>query len=159
MNKSNFERMIQIAEEVFAAKSDPEQLDVDENVIKRLQNLHPSTVSEFDDGNGPAVWILLIPTTLDLMKRFIAGTVSEKQLLDLTPVGTNFEAIYLCSAMTLPEHRKKGIAKKLTVVAIEKIRKTHPIQNLFVWPFTKQGDELANAIAKTVSLPLIKKTH
>ena len=53
MALSNFERMIQLAEDVFDSRSDPDQLSVDESVIKRLQSIHPATVTEFDDGNGP----------------------------------------------------------------------------------------------------------
>lgn len=52
MAVSNFERMIQLAEDTFATKNDPDQLDVNQDVIERLQKIHPSTVSEYND-NGP----------------------------------------------------------------------------------------------------------
>ena len=155
MALSNFERMIQMAEEVFAVKSDPDQLDVNEEIIARIRALHPATVTEYNDSKGPVVWILILPTTLYLMNKFIDKNINEKQLLDLTPVNIKYEALYLCSAMTLPEYRKKGLTKRLTLEAIEKIRETHPIQKLFVWPFTKEGEALANAIAHSVSLPLL----
>jgi ribosomal protein S18 acetylase RimI-like enzyme len=157
MALSNFERMIQLAEDVFDVRNDANQLSVDEEVIKRLQSLHPSTMSEYDDGNGPVVWILIIPTTLDLMNKFINNNITEQELLDLTPLNTSYEAIYLCSAMVLSEFRNKGIAKKLTLKAIESIKKQHPIKSLFVWPFTKEGDLLAERIAKLSSLPLLKR--
>lgn len=157
MALSNFERMIQMAEEVFAVKSDPDQLDVNEEIIARIRALHPATVTEYNDSKGPVVWILILPTTLNLMNKFIDKNINEKQLLDLKPVNIKYEALYLCSAMTLPEYRKKGLTKRLTIEAIEKIRETHPIQKLFVWPFTKEGDALANAIAHSVALPPFKK--
>ncbi len=157
MALSNFERMIQLAEEVFDVRNDANQLSVDEEVIKRLKNLHPSTLSEYDDGKGPVVWILVIPTTRDLMNRFINKSITEQELLDLTPLNIPYEAIYLCSAMVLPEYRNKGIAKKLTLEAIESIKKQHPIKSLFVWPFTKEGNSLAEHIAKLSSLPLLKR--
>jgi hypothetical protein len=109
MHLSNFERMIQLAEEVFAIKNDPKQLDVNQEVIERLKRMHPATVSEYDDGNGPVAWVLLIPTTLDLMHRFLENKISEKELFDLTPPDTSYEALYLCSAMVLEEYRRKGI--------------------------------------------------
>ena len=146
-----------MAEEVFAVKSDPDQLDVNEEIIARLRALHPATVTEFNDSNGPVIWILILPTTLHLMNKFIKKKINEKQLLDLTPVNIKYEALYLCSAMTLPEYRKKGLTKRLTIEAIEKIRKTHPIQKLFVWPFTEEGEALAKAIAHSVALPLFKR--
>jgi len=66
-----------MADEVFASRTDPDQLNVDEEVITRLQQIHPATVSEFDDGNGPAAWILGFPTTQDLMNRFLDDKISE----------------------------------------------------------------------------------
>ncbi len=157
MGLSNYERMIQIAEEVFAAKNDPEQLNVDENVIKQLQNLHPAAVTEYNEGKGPVVWVLLIPTTIKLMNKFIKKEITEKQLLDLTPLHSEYDALYLCSVMTLPEYRNKGLTKRLILEAIEKINSSHAIQTLFVWPFTEQGEFLAKAIAAEVSLPLYKR--
>ncbi len=157
MAQSNFERMLELANEVFDVKNDPSQLSVDGKVMKRLQKLHPATMSEYDDGKGPVVWILVIPTSLDLMNRFLNNKITEQEILDLTRPDTSYEAIYLCSAMVLEEYRGKGIAKKLTIGAIESIRKKHPIKNLVVWPFSKEGDALADSIAKAVGLPLLKK--
>ncbi|MFE3871064.1 hypothetical protein ACFX5F_07495 [Flavobacterium sp. ZS1P70] len=45
--------MLQLADEVFAVKNDPEQLDVNQEVLERLMRIHPATVSEYDDGNDP----------------------------------------------------------------------------------------------------------
>ena len=149
--------MIQLAEEVFAVKNDPDQLDVDENVIRNLQSLHPSCVSEYADDNGPVVWILLIPTTQELMNKFLNKEISEQELYDKTKPGQQFEAIYLCSAMVLPEYRNKGIARKLTIEAINKIRENHTIHALYVWPFSKEGDSLSENIARSVELPLLKR--
>src|SRR5271157_1085844 len=104
MSSSNLERMIQLADEIFAAKNDPDQLQVNPEVMERLHKIHPSTVSEYDDGNGPVAWVLLIPTTLYLMNRFLETEISEKELFNLTPLDTKYEALYLCSALVLEEH-------------------------------------------------------
>jgi ribosomal protein S18 acetylase RimI-like enzyme len=157
MPKSNFERMIELADEVFNTRQDPNQLDVNEEVIAQLQALNPATLSEYDDGNGPVVWILLIPTTQGLMSRFLEGDITEKELLDLTSADAEFEAIYLCSALVLAEYRRKGIAKRLTLEAIEKIRRTNPIKWLFVWTFSKEGELGADAVAKETGLKLFKR--
>lgn len=149
--------MIKLAEEVFATKNDPDQLDVNQEVIERLQRIHPATVSEYDDGNGPVAWVLVIPTTLDLMNRFLENKISEKELFDLTPLDTTYEALYLCSAMVLEEYRRKGITKQLALNAIENIRKDHPLKSLFVWAFSKEGDSASETIARLASLPLHKR--
>jgi predicted GNAT family acetyltransferase len=157
MAKSNYERMIQMAEDVFDYRTDNSQLNVDKNVISHLKEIDPATMSEYGDGNGPVVWILIIPTTLDLMNQFLNKEITEKELYELTPMHVQYEAIYLCSAMVLEEYRGKGIAKRLTVEAIESIRKDHPIQSLFVWAFSKEGESLAEKVSELVRLPLRKK--
>ena len=154
MHLSNYERMIQLAEEIFDVKSDPGQLDVDESVIQRLLSIHPATLSEYDEGNGPVIWILLIPTTKELMHPFLENKISEKELYERTPTHGNYEAIYLCSALVLEEYRGKGLAKNMTIKAIQEIQKDHNIQALFVWPFSDAGLALAKHVASVSGLPL-----
>ena len=157
MVKSNYERMIQLAEEVFAVKSDPSQLDVDQEIIERLKKIHPATVSEQSDENGPIAWILLIPTTLELMNMFLDKKISEKELFHLTPLNSTYEALYLCSALVLEEYRRKGITKRLALEAIESIRKDHPLKSLFLWAFSKEGELASETLARLTSLPLHKR--
>ncbi|MFL5763391.1 MAG: GNAT family N-acetyltransferase [Bacteroidia bacterium] len=154
---NNFERMIKVAEEVFDAKNDPDQLDVDEEVIAHLQKIHPAAVSEESDENGPIAWILIIPTTLSLMKDFLDKKISEKELYDRTPLNEKYEAIYLCSGIVLPEYRRKGIAKRLTLHAIAEMSKQHTFKAIFEWPFTSEGNSGAESIARELSLPLYKR--
>ena len=71
MALSNYERMIKLSDDVFSSRTDPDQLNMNENVMEHLQLIHSYTISEYDDGNGPVCWILCIPTTLDLMNKFI----------------------------------------------------------------------------------------
>ena len=157
MSFSNFDRLVQLADEIFASKNDPQQLDVNQEVINRLRRIHPSTVSEYDDGNGPVAWVLVIPTTTELMNLFVENRISEKELFDLTPTDSTYEALYLCAALVIAEYRNKGIAKQLILKAVEDIRKDHPLKTLFVWVFTKEGDSLSETIASLTSLPLYKR--
>ena len=157
MSLSNFERMIRMAEEVFDARNDENQLNVDASVLTKLRALHPATISEYSEGDGPLVWILLIPSSFELMQAFLKGNIGEQELLDGNKPGDFFDTLYLCSAMVLPEYRQKGIAKKMCLEAITEIRKMHPIKSLFVWPFTKEGNKLAESIAVSATLPLLKR--
>lgn len=156
---TNFERMLQLAEEVFAGQDDPDQLQVDEGVLARLQRLHPASRGEAVDGEGPIAWVLMIPTTSRLMEDFLQGDISEQDLFDRTPEGAVYEAIYLCSAMVLSEHRRKGLARKLMLEAIASIRRDHPISALFCWPFTGEGDALASTVAHGAGLPLLARAR
>jgi predicted GNAT family acetyltransferase len=154
---SNYERMIQLSDEVFSSRTDPDQLNVNENVMEHLQLIHPDTLSEYDEGNGPVCWLLCIPTTLDLMTKFINKTISERELYELTPLNAKYEAIYLCSALLLEEFRGKGIAQNLAIKAIESIRIDHPIEALFFWSFSKEGEKLAEKVSRLLGLPLYKR--
>jgi len=154
---NNFERMIQLAGEVFAAHNDPTQLDVDEEVMEKLQKIHPATLSDYEDGDGPVVWILLIPTTIDLMHQFVNGEISETELLNKTPLHVQYGALYLCSALVLPEYRHKGLATKVGLEAIQHIRADHPIEYLFTWSFSREGAELARLAANTEGLKLLER--
>ena len=157
MALTNYERMIQLADEVFSSRTDPDQLNVNENVMEHLQLIHSNTISEYDDGNGPVCWILCIPTTLDLMTQFINKEISERELYELTPLNTKYEAIYLCSALLLEEFRGKGIAQRLGINAIENIKIAHSIKALFFWSFSKEGEKLADKVAGLMGLPLYKR--
>jgi GNAT superfamily N-acetyltransferase len=150
--------MIQLAEEVFDARHDPEQLDVNEEVLKRFREIHPATVSEYNEGDGPIAWILILPTTTALMHLFLKGRISEKELFYQTQLDIPYDAIYLCSAMVLEEYRKKGISKRLALDAIEQIRQDHPVQCLFAWPFTDEGSIAAESLAKATGLPLYTRS-
>jgi len=157
MALSNFERMIQLSDEVFSSRTDPDQLNINENVMEHLQLIHPDTISEYDDGNGPVCWILCIPTTLDLMNQFINKEISERELYELTPLNIKYEAIYMCSALLLEEFRGKGIAQKVGMKAIENIMLDHSIKALFFWSFSKEGEKLADKASALMGLPLYKR--
>jgi len=157
MPEKNLERMIKLAEDFFETKNDPAQISVTDDVMDRLQKIHPCTRSEERDQNGPIAWVLVIPTTRDVMTRFIAKEINEQQLLDETMPGARYEAVYLCSALVLPEHRGKGLARRLVTKAISSIRLQHPIECLYFWSFSKEGERLARAIADEVGLPLYRR--
>ncbi|MDI1355673.1 MAG: hypothetical protein PSX36_12190 [bacterium] len=157
--KPNFERMMHIIESVFATREDPNQLQVNDRVIKKLEALHPDCLSEVSNDKGPLIWVLLIPTTQHIMSDFISGKISEQELLDQTPEGILYDSIYLCSATALPEMREKGETKKLCLKAIASIREQHPIHSLFVWAFSAEGEKLAEALARATHLPLLKAVH
>ena len=157
MAKSNLERMIELANEFFDVRNDPEQISVDEEVRARLQLIDPATMTEERDEQGPIAWVLLIPTIRHVMDDFVQKRINERELLNLTPIGAKYDALYLCSALVLPEHRGKGIARRLTKSAVKSIQTRHVIASLFCWPFSLSGEKLAESIATEIRLPLFKR--
>lgn len=155
--QENFERMLALANDFFEARNDPDQINVTKRVMARLMQIHPATMSERRTKKGPVAWMLVIPTTTLLMEKFVEGSISERQLLKRTPLRRPYRTIYLCSALVLPEYRKKGIAAKLLTKAIRSIRREHPIEALFYWSFSRGGSHLARSVARQLHLPLVRR--
>jgi GNAT superfamily N-acetyltransferase len=154
---SNLDRMIRLADEVFAAKNDPAQFAVDEEVMDRLRSIHPRSLNQKENEDGPVAWVLVFPTTHELMQQFLRKDIGEKELLDRTPLHARYDALYLCSALVLPEFRRRGLARTLVLDAARAIMQDHPIDTLFVWSFTAEGNQLAGRIAGELSLPLFER--
>ncbi len=146
--------MVRLAEEFFNTKGDPEQISITDNVLEKLRLIHPASIGEETDGNGPIAWMLVIPTTHELMDLFISKKINESELLARTPVGAMYDAIYLCSALVLPEFRGRGLARGLAEQAVRSISRQHAIKDLFVWTFSPEGEHLARSIASELNLPL-----
>jgi ribosomal protein S18 acetylase RimI-like enzyme len=157
LTEDNYARMIRLAEDVFHVDDDPSQLAIDEEVIERLCRLHPASVQEHATEDGPVAWAVVIPTTRDIMEAFVSGVIGENELLDRTPGSGPFDAVYLCSALVLPEFRRQGLAQTLLFRAVEEIRSQHRIVALFSWGFSLEGDALADRIASRCGLPIMKR--
>jgi hypothetical protein len=157
--KENLTRMMQLAEEFFGTKNDPSQISITKKAMRRLKNINPGTMAEKSTKKGPVAWVLVIPTTKDLMNQFLAKQINEQELLNKTPLRKKYEALYFCSALVLPEYRGKGIAKNLAVKAVRSIKRTNPIDTLFYWAFSPEGERLAVSVAKEFKLPLLKRVE
>jgi hypothetical protein len=130
---------------------------VNEEVIKLLKDLHAATVTEYVDGDGPVLWILLIPSTKVLMQQFIRNEITEDTLFQESMHSPLYNTLYLCSASVLPEYRRRGLTYSLTIEAIKQLQKDFPIDTLFYWPFSKGGKLLATKIATNLELTLFEK--
>jgi hypothetical protein len=156
--KPNFKRMMDLIDQTFATRNDPGQIQVTQTQMKKLRSIHSATLSEFANDDGPLIWILLVPTTHEVMEDFLQGNISETELLKRIKPNQDYDCIYLCSATTLPEVRGKGETKKLCLNANQNICKDHAIKTLFVWPFTNEGEKLAHVIAQKCNMTLKIKT-
>lgn len=156
-DKPNYKRMMSLIDEVFETRNDDNQIQVNKQELKKLTLIHPLTLTEVANEDGPVIWLLVIPTTAEMMYDFLSSKISEKQLLALTPLHTKYNVLYLCSVTTLPEYSGKGKTYELCINTINAIAKEHPIEFLLVWPFTKAGEALAIKIANASGLKLLTK--
>ena len=136
------EKTLAIAEQFFGSQEHPDYIPITKESAQKFERLNPNfMVYKLKDGE-PISWILVLPTSLNLMNQFIKGDINERQLLDLTQPETKYEALYLCSAFTVPEYRRHGYVLEMFKEAIEKISHTENF-TLFAWPVTQEGKELS----------------
>lgn len=128
-----------VAESIFGTQQDPDQIPITHESAEKLDTLTPDWWTYKLDENGePISWIILIPTTKELAKKFLAKEITERQLFEMTQPQEKYSAVYLCSAITVPEHRRKGLAMQLTKEGLDKIPKTDDCL-LFSDPFSTEG--------------------
>ena len=76
--------MIQLADEFFETKNDPTQLDITEDVMEQLHSIHPSTMGEIANDDGPIAWSIVIPATRDVKDLFLNRKIGEAELMSMT---------------------------------------------------------------------------
>ena len=158
MNGVNYQRLLELADQLFNTKSDPEQLDVNEHVIETLQHIDPVLIYEHQFEQEAVAWITLIPSNKVLTEAFLQGVLTEKMYFEKSVALSTFDTIYLCSAIVLEAFRHKGIVSQHCKAAIEQMCLKHKIEQLAAWPFTTEGLNCAKAIAQKLELPLLLKS-
>ena len=94
----------------------------------------------------------------EAMEQFISKKISEAELFEkikIIKVPKIPEAIYLCSAVIKKELQGRGLATQASIRLINKISKNSkqkPI--LFYWAWSKNGEKLANKLARLTNLEL-----
>ena len=139
--------MNRVAEEIFGTAHDPEQMPVTQASRDKLNALTPNWLAyETDAAGNPISWVVVMPTERELAARFLNKEITERELLDLSKPEAVYGALYLCSAITVPAHRGRGLATRLLKEVIEKIPLA-PDAMLFAWPTTDLGRRLAKSLA------------
>lgn len=160
MNPEAFKNELEISERFFGTETDPTQIPMTQSSTNKLTAIHPDTVlHKFDEAGNPIGWSVIIPTSLEVMNKFLAREITEKQLLDLAAAEKKREALYLCNAFVLPEHRRKGYAKALWQEGIRKLSLGKDLP-LYYWAYSEEGRALANSLSrelgKTISTRIIE---
>ncbi len=146
---------MKIAEEFYGTETDPTQIPIGRESGEKLWRLHPNSELAKIENDEPLSWVIVLPTQNTLADKFIKGEITERELLDRTEPKEIYEALYLCSAFTVPEHRHKGYATALLKEAIEGIPHITDVR-LFAWVYTSEGEslikKLENEIGRTIEL-------
>lgn len=148
-------KMDAIAERIFGTEENPDQIPITVESGEKLDELTSHWIKyRLDEKGDPIAWAVVVPTTRELAESFVYGEITERQLLDLTIPEERYSAIYLCAAITLPEHRRKGLGLQLFEEAIANIPTTDDYV-LFVWPVGDGGRELAQKVAQDLGRQLL----
>jgi hypothetical protein len=122
---------------------------VSKESLYKLQKLHPKTFLYKTLNNEPVSWAVVLPTSQKLAEEFIQGKINERELLDMTEPKKEYEALYLCSAFTVPEHRRRGYAIEMLKEAINGIPHVAEAE-FFVWPYSEEGKAVIKKLEEII---------
>ena len=147
MDEKILKKMMTTAERFFGTLNDPEQMQITKDSFYKLQKLHPKTLIYRLENGEPVSWAIILPTQTELMDKFLRGEINEQKLLDMTKQQKTYEALYLCSAFTIPEFRRKGYIIEMMKEAINAIPHTDDVK-LFAWPYSEEGKLLVEKLVR-----------
>lgn len=150
------ERMLSLAEEFFATESNPGQIPVNMESLEKLIRLHPSTILFRLEDDELVSWVVSLPTQRTLMQQFMEGSITEHHLLELTTPQETYEALYLCAAFTVAEHRRKGYVLGLFAEALRHLPLTEDAP-LFAWPVSYEGKKIAEKLHRLLPRTVLIK--
>lgn len=128
-----------IAEAIFGTESDPDQMPINDETRKKLNSLFDGWLeTEFDEAGEPISWVVLMPTQRSLAEEFVSGVITEKELLEKTQPQEIYDALYIVSIITVPEHRGKNLSLKVLERVIPRVPLT-PDALYITWPTTLEG--------------------
>ena len=156
MNKNNIDKSMEISEKFFQTEFDPDQIPVNNDSERKLLSIHKHTIIFKNEKGGDLVaWVVIIPTSISTMNKFLNKKITEKELLEMAVKEKNFDALYLCSIFVIPEYRRKGYAKKLIIEAIEKLQSNRNAP-LYCWVYSEEGEKLISNLSETLNRPILK---
>jgi hypothetical protein len=156
MDEKSLEKMLDITERFFGTANDPNQMPITKGSFYKLQELHPKTVIYKIENGEPISWVVVLPTSDGLAKKFLKGEINERELLDMTKPQEQYEALYLCAAFTIPEYRRRGYVIEMLEEAIDSIPHTANVK-LFSWPYSKEGRLLVEKLSAVLGVKILLK--
>ncbi|MBF0385879.1 MAG: hypothetical protein HQL27_08420, partial [Candidatus Omnitrophica bacterium] len=148
--------ILDIAEQFFGTASDPSQMPITKESFYKLQKLHPKTLVCETENGEPISWVVTLPTSKELADKFLRGEINERELLDMTKPQELYEALYLCAAFTIPEHRRKGYSIKMLKEVIDAIPHIEDVK-LFAWPYSSEGKLLIEKLGYELGVKISLK--
>ena len=156
MEEKNLDKILDMAEDFFKTESDSKQILIGKESFYKLQRLHPKTVVCKLENGELISWVVILPTQVELMEKFLNDEINERELLDMTEVQEKYEALYLCAAFTVHKYRRKGYALQMFKEAIDAISKTENVK-LFTWLFSEEGGKIIEKLNQILGTKILVK--
>ena len=156
MDSKILDKMLDIGEQFFGTANDPDQMPATRESFYKLQRLHPKTVIYRLEKGEPISWVVVLPTSAELMEKFLRGEINERELLDLTEPQDKYEALYLCAAFTVSEYRRRGYVIEMFKEAINAIPHVQDVK-LFAWLFSQEGRRLTEKLNSVLGTKILIK--
>jgi len=137
----------------FFPKSDPETktyLDLDFKKANKLVSKFPMSVGVAYDDNKIIGWSEIYPTTKEIMHSFAYKKISETQLYNKSinlPI-KKINAIYFGLYADEKKYRHRHIITRTVIAQTKYYLDINKDIEFCVWPYSKQGLNLAQIIAK-----------
>jgi GNAT superfamily N-acetyltransferase len=132
-------KQMKIAEEIYGTEVDPDQIPITDESMKRLDSLcHGWMETVFDEAGEPISWAVVMPTQRAVAEKFLNKEITEREVLELTEPAAMYDAVYIVSVITVPEHRGKGLGKMVLEKALANMPVT-PDALYVAWPTTPEG--------------------
>lgn len=146
----------------FGADTDPEQIPPTPEVAEKYYSLHPDVVMYELSPEGKLMgWISGFPTSRELMNKFLAKEINERQLFDLTEKMDIPETVYINVILVFPEFRGQGIAQRLAKKFAGNFLKENPSCEFFAWQFSVEGGLLMDSLvnqANEAGVKILRRT-
>lgn len=131
-----------IAEDAFRTAEDPTQVQIRPGGGTWLIDNIPECMRVIRYDKQVVGSTLIVPTSREVMQLFLNKKINEAELFARVRAAAApiWEAIYLCSAVLLPEHRGKGVATTSAMLSIDWVlANKNPRPDFYVWPTNADG--------------------
>ncbi len=137
---------IRVAEDAFETSASLDQIPATQETFNKLKSLDPNSILyDVSPENKLRAWVVVVPTSKDLMNKFLSKEIGERGVLDMSVPGNEYSSVYLCAAVTLPEYRRQGIANTLIKEAVSRMPLSQDCE-FFGWPTSVEGEMLVKKL-------------
>ena len=151
----DLEKMNVVAKELFHTEDDNTQASPTMyNSLQIIGKEKHNFISINDNTGQPIAWSVVVPTSFEVMDKFLNKKITEKELLEISSIDNKFEALYLMAVVVQPDYRKKGIAKFLFGTQIKYFKNKYDINHFYSWYLSEEGKKLGLSIEKDMNIKI-----